>query len=60
VKLDFASSDRSFQVFYLAQDLTTGVAEAIVRDRFEEQTDRRLHAGEVSVWLRRPSPSGHR
>lgn len=46
----FASPDRSFQLVYLAQDLMTGVAEAIVRDRFEDQTDRTLHASEVSDW----------
>ena len=46
----FASPDRSFQVVYLAQDLMTGVAETIVRDRFEDQTDRTLHASEVSDW----------
>ena len=46
----FASPDRSFQLVYLAQDLMTGVAETIVRDRFEDQTDRTLHANEVSDW----------
>ena len=46
----FASPDRSFQLVYLAQDLMTGVAETIVRDRFEDQTDRTLHASEVSDW----------
>jgi hypothetical protein len=46
----FASPDRSFQLVYLAQDLMTGVAETIIRDRFEDQTDRTLHASEVSDW----------
>ena len=46
----FASPDRSFQLVYLARDLMTGVAETIVRDRFEDQTDRTLHASEVSDW----------
>ncbi|HZZ23310.1 MAG TPA: RES family NAD+ phosphorylase [Roseiarcus sp.] len=46
----FASPDRSFQLVYLAHDLMTGVAETIVRDRFEDQTDRTLHASEVSDW----------
>jgi RES domain len=46
----FASPDRSFQLVYLARDLRTGVAETIVRDRFEDQTDRTLHASEVSDW----------
>jgi hypothetical protein len=46
----FASPDRSFQLVYLAQDLMTGVAETIVRDRFEDQTDRTLHASELSDW----------
>jgi hypothetical protein len=30
--------------------LMTWVAETIVRDRFEDQTDRTLHASEVSDW----------
>ena len=46
----FANSDWSFQLVYLARDLMTGFAETIVRDRFEDQTDRTLHASEVSDW----------
>jgi len=46
----FASPTRAFKVIYLAQDLTTSVAEAIVRDRFQGKAQRRLMLNEVDHW----------
>ena len=46
----FASPDKSFQLVYIARDLVTGIAETIIRDRFEGQADRTLHASEVADW----------
>jgi hypothetical protein len=46
----FASPTRAFKAIYLARDLTTGVAETIVRDRFENRTRRRLLRSEVDLW----------
>ena len=31
----FVSSTTAFKVIYIAQDLTTGIAETLVRDRFQ-------------------------
>lgn len=46
----FASSDKSFQLIYIGRDLATGIAETIIRDRFEGLLDRTLHASEVGDW----------
>ena len=46
----FASPDKSFQLVYIARDLVTGIAETIIRDRFEGQADRTLHASEIGDW----------
>lgn len=46
----FASPTRAFKVIYLGQDLTTSVAETIVRDRFQGKTLRRLMLSEVDQW----------
>lgn len=46
----FASPTRAFKVIYLGHDLTTSVAEAIVRDRFQGKVQRRLMLSEVELW----------
>jgi RES domain-containing protein len=46
----FASPTRAFKVIYLGQDLTTSVAETIVRDRFQGKAQRRLMVSEVDLW----------
>ncbi|HKR87980.1 MAG TPA: RES family NAD+ phosphorylase [Phenylobacterium sp.] len=46
----FASPTKAFKVIYLGQDLTTSVAETIVRDRFQGKAQRRLMLGEVDHW----------
>jgi len=46
----FASPTRVFKVIYLGQDLTTSVAETIVRDRFQGKAQRRLMLSEVDLW----------
>jgi len=38
----FASPRKTFKVIYIAQDLTTGIAETLVRDRFQGRARRRL------------------
>lgn len=45
----FASPNRSFRLIYLARDLATGIAETIIRDRFEDQELRQLDASEVKT-----------
>jgi hypothetical protein len=42
LKLSRSSPTKTFKVIYLAQDLTTGVAETLVRDRFQGRARRRL------------------
>ncbi len=49
-KTRFASPTEAFKLLYIAEDLATSVAEAIVRDRFEGVTARELTAGEVAGW----------
>lgn len=49
-KTRFASPTDAFQLLYIAENLATGVAEAILRDRFEGATARELTAGEVAGW----------
>ena len=46
----FASLTNAFKVIYLGQDLTTGVAETLVRDRFQGRTRRRLLDVEAALW----------
>jgi hypothetical protein len=46
----FASPEKTFKVLYLAWDLTTAVAEAVVRDRFQAKAHRRLAEAEVDLW----------
>lgn len=46
----FASPTKAFKVIYLAQDLTTGVAETLVRDRFQGRARRRLLDLEAALW----------
>ena len=49
-KTRFASPTDAFELLYIAEDLETSVAEAIIRDRFEGVTARELTAGEVAGW----------
>lgn len=46
----FASPDKAFQLVYIARNLATGIAETIIRDRFEGENDRSLHVSEVDDW----------
>ena len=36
----FASPSKTFKVIYIAEDLTTGIAETLVRDRFQGRARR--------------------
>lgn len=49
-KTRFASPIDAFRVVYLAEDLTTGVAETLVRDRFQGKTRRMMVSSEVALW----------
>jgi hypothetical protein len=46
----FASPTKTFKVIYLARDLTTGVAETLVRDRFQGKARRALLDVEAALW----------
>jgi len=46
----FASPTNTFKVIYIAQDLTTGVAETLVRDRFQGRARRKLLDAEAALW----------
>ena len=46
----FASPTNAFKVLYLAENLTTSVAEAVVRDRYQGKARRRLHESEAERW----------
>jgi hypothetical protein len=46
----FASPTKTFKIIYIAQDLTTGVAETLVRDRFQGRARRRLLDVEAALW----------
>lgn len=46
----FASPTKAFKVIYIAQDLTTGVAEALLRDRFQGKAQRKLLDVEAALW----------
>ena len=46
----FASPSDAFKVIYLAEDLTTAVAETLVRDRFQAKAQRWLMLSELGLW----------
>jgi hypothetical protein len=46
----FASPNRTFKVIYLAEDLTTSVAETLIRDRFQGKARRQLMLSEADLW----------
>ena len=46
----FASPTKAFKVIYLAEDLTTAVAETLVRDRFQGRAKRKLLDVEAGLW----------
>jgi hypothetical protein len=46
----FASPSATFKVIYLARDLTTAVAERLVRDRFQGRANRKLLDVEAALW----------
>lgn len=56
----FSSPRNRFRLLYLAQDPMTAVAETIVRDRYEKETDRFLHLEELDRYsiaeIRNPRP----
>lgn len=47
-KTRFASPTDTFRLLYIAEDLATSLAEAVIRDRFEGATARELTAGELA------------
>lgn len=47
----FASTNRSFQLIYVARNLATGLAETIIRDRFEDKWERALYISEAGEWV---------
>jgi hypothetical protein len=46
----FASPSKTFKVTYIAQDLTTGIAETLVRDRFQGRARRTILDVEAALW----------
>lgn len=46
----FASPTKAFKVIYLGEDLTTSVAETLVRDRFQGKAIRKLIDVEAATW----------
>lgn len=46
----FASPTNGFQLLYIAEDMPTSLAEAIVRDRFEGITPREMMRSEFDDW----------
>ena len=46
----FASPTKAFKVIYIGQDLTTSVAETLVRDRFQGKAKRKLLDVEAARW----------
>jgi hypothetical protein len=46
----FASPTKAFKVIYLAQNLTTAIAETLVRDRFQDKARRKLLDVESALW----------
>jgi len=49
-KTRFASPTDFFKILYIAKDVVTGVAETIIRDRFEGKAARQLIESEVGTW----------
>jgi hypothetical protein len=45
----FASAEGDFTVLYAARDLSTGIAEAVIRDRFEGGLARRLPLSDIEL-----------
>jgi hypothetical protein len=46
----FASPTNTFKLLYIAEDLPTSIAEAIIRDRFEGKTTRALAQSDIADW----------
>lgn len=46
----FASPTNAFKLLYIAEDLPTSIAEAIIRDRFEGRIARVLARSDVAEW----------
>ncbi len=46
----FASPTKAFRILYIAEDLATCLAEAIIRDRFEGKTVRELAQSDIADW----------
>lgn len=46
----FASPSNAFKVLYIAHDLSTSLAETLIRDRFVGRSRRRLLLSEVETW----------
>jgi len=46
----FASPAKAFKLLYIAEDLATSIAEAIIRDRFEGKTARLLAQSDIADW----------
>ncbi len=46
----FASPSKAFKLLYVAEDLATSIAEAIIRDRFEGKIARVLAQSDVDDW----------
>ncbi len=46
----FSSPAKAFKLLYIGQDVATGVAETVVRDRFEGHADRVLDLSEFDTW----------
>ena len=46
----FASPTKAFKVIYIAQDLTTAIAETLVRDRFQGRALRKFLDVEAALW----------
>jgi hypothetical protein len=49
-KTRFASPNDAFKLLYIARDLPTSIAEAIVRDRFEGTARRELLRSDIADW----------
>ena len=49
-KTRFSSPQDKFKLLYAAKDLSTSIAETLVRDRFEGTVHRRLDLSEVIQW----------
>jgi RES domain-containing protein len=49
-KSRFSSPDNRFHLLYVARDLSTAIAEAVVRDRFVTQVERHLTQSDIDIW----------